>query len=118
MADPLTEADKLCKETLEALEKLQDSHIEYAMSLKKRLQSLLNQIVESKKKIMVRSPQGKEISNEIMNHASKLHEAVTNLPNHKIDAEIVKEVEKMLGRVEESVKKLVIFWKSFEYVTT
>jgi len=118
MADPLAEAESLCRETLETLGSLQNPPSEKIAPLKNGLQNLLMRIGESKKKIMVRSPQGRELSTEVLNNASKLYEVVAAFPQRRVDDRTVEDVSDRLGLLEDSVEKLEIYWKSFEYVTT
>ena len=115
MADFLTEAEGLCKKTLEVLEGQTSFPSEKLEVMRKGLQGLLPVITESKRKVMVRSARGQKLTQEILDHASKLYEAVSlPRPEGKAVDEIVSQLESVGG----SVKKLEIYWKSFEYATT
>jgi len=118
MVDPLTEAENLCRQVLGVLEGSKDIPAEGAAALKKRIQDLLLLIAESKKKIMVRSPQGQKLTAEIQTEASGLYEAVANLSKSGASGKAAAEVSDKLSKFGNSVKKLEIYWKSFEYATT
>ncbi|KON29664.1 hypothetical protein AC480_02720 [miscellaneous Crenarchaeota group archaeon SMTZ1-55] len=115
MADPLTEAENLCQQTLQALETQTRGASETIEPLRKSLQSLLSVIAESKRKVMVRSAQGQKLAQEIRDNASKLYD-VTKLP--RPEGKGVDELGSRLASVEGSVTKLKIYWQSFEYATT
>lgn len=116
MTDPLTEAGNLCQQTLQVLVNLKNLPNENIKVLSKRLKDLLGLIAESKKKIMVRAPQGQKLSAEILNDASRLNE-IANLTSI-VNEETMVVAEKRLVQLEDSVKKLEIYWKSFEYAIT
>ncbi len=118
MVDLLVEAESLCRQTLEISGSLKNLPSESSTILKNVLQNILIRIVESKKKIMVRSPQGRGLSTEVLNNASKLYELIANLLKSRVDDKTVEEISNKLRLLEESVEKLEIYWKSFEYVTT
>ena len=115
MADPLTEAESLCQKTLQVLEEQKSFPTEKIEVIKKSLQGLLPIIAESKRKVMVRSALGQKLTQEILGHASKLYD-IANLSHP--DGKAVTEIINRLENVGNSVKKLEIYWKSFEYVTT
>ena len=118
MIDPLTEAEDLCKKTLEVLGTQRNLPPENVASLRNKLQDLLSRIAESKKKIMVRSPEGRGITTEVLNNASKVYETTANFSQHGGSGKTLGEVSDQLSRLENSIEKLEIYWKSFEYVTT
>jgi len=115
VADHLTEAEGLCQKTLEVLEGQTSFPSEKLEAMRKGLQGLLPVIAESKRKVMVRSARGQKLTQEILDHASKLYEAAS-LP--RFEGKAVDEIISRLESVGVSVKKLEIYWKSFEYVTT
>ena len=115
MADPLTEAEGLCQKTLQVLEEQKSFPTEKIDVIKKSLQGLLPIIAESKRKVMVRSALGQKLTQEILGNASKLYDVAT-LP--RPEGKAVDEIINRLESVGDSVKKLKIYWKSFEYVTT
>lgn len=115
MADRLTEAEQLCQKTLQVLEGHPSLPSDALEVMRKGLQGLLPVLAESKRKVMVRSAQGQKLAQEIVDHASKLY-GVACLPQPKGKA--VDEIISHLESVRDSVKKLEIYWQSFEYVTT
>jgi hypothetical protein len=115
VADLLTEAESLCHQTLQVLERQTSFSSEAMDALRTSLQGLLPVIVESKRKVMVRSAQGQRLAQEILDNASKLY-AVASLP--RPEGKAVDEIGSRLESVEGSVKKLKIYWQSFEYATT
>ncbi len=115
MADHLTEAEGLCQKTLQVLEEQTSFPLEKIEVIRKSLQGLLPIIAESKRKVMVRSARGQKLTQEILDHTSKLYD-VTSLP--RPEGKAVDEIISRLKSVGDSVKKLEIYWKSFEYVTT
>lgn len=115
MADPLTEAESLCQKTLQALETQTSGVSETIEPLRKSLQGLMPVIAESKRKVMVRSAQGQKLAQEIRDNASKLYD-IARLP--RPEGKEVDELGSRLASVEGSVRKLKIYWQSFEYATT
>ena len=115
MADLLTEAEDFCQKTLHVLEEQTSFPSEKIEVIRKSLQSLLPIIAQSKRKVMVRSARGQKLTQEILDHASKLYD-IANLSHP--DGKAVDEIINRLENVGNSVKKLEIYWKSFEYVTT
>jgi GTP-sensing pleiotropic transcriptional regulator CodY len=115
VADHLTEAEGLCQKTLQVLESQTSFPSEKIEVMRKSLKGLLPIIAESKRKVMVRSARGQKITQEILDNASKLYDVVSLRSS---EGKAVDEVVNRLEGVEGSVKKLQIYWKSFEYVTT
>lgn len=79
-------------------------------TLASSLQTVVKSIGVSRKKIMVRSAKGQELAKEIVVAATNLHHAASA---RKPDA-----ISGHLKQLEAPVKKLEIFWRSFEYATT
>ena len=107
MSNPLSDAESLCQHVLELLPSLK---LPDEPTITSSLQSVINSIKASSKKIMIRSAKGQEIVKEIAAEATHLHHAATS-QNH--DA-----IPTHLAQLEAPVKKLEIFWRSFEYATT
>lgn len=115
MAEALTDVEHLCQQALQALETRPHASLGTPGDLVKRIQALLPHLAESKKKIMVRSARGQELTKAIEHQASQLYEAVRLL---RPDEEAGEAVAVRLKAVEDSVQNLIIYWKSFEYATT
>ena len=115
MADRLTDAEQLCQKTLQVLEGHASLPSDAREALRNGLQGLLPVLAESKRKVMVRSAQGQRLAQEIVDNASKLYD-VASRP--RPEGKGVDEVLSRLDSVRDSVKKLEIYWQSFEYVTT
>jgi len=107
MAEPLAETEGLCKEIVTSL----SSANQDAQAMRSRVEALLPKIAESKKKMMLRSLKGRELSAEALKNATKLRELVGS-------GKLGGDVSQQLGLLEGSVGKIEIYWKSFEYVTT
>jgi hypothetical protein len=107
MSDSLSDAESLCQQVLELLPsmKLLDEP-----TITSSLQSVINSIKASSKKIMIRSAKGQEIVKEITTAATNLHRVATAQDRDAITIH--------LAQLEAPVKKLEIFWRSFEYATT
>jgi len=114
MADPLSEAENICYQTLAASGKLGDFPNDAEAGMEGRLQDVVSLIAKSKKKIMVHSPEGQRLSADILRDAIALQAVIVNQSRDRSIAE----VNAILLKLENSVKKLEIYWKSFEYVTT
>lgn len=107
MSDSLSDAESLCQHVLDLLPsmKLPDEP-----TITSSLQTVVNSIKASRKKIMVRSAKGQEIVKEIAVAATNLHRVATAQEQGAITTH--------LAQLEVPVKKLEIFWRSFEYATT
>ncbi len=112
MAEPLDETEILCKEVITVLS---SPHMqgESLTMMRSRVESLLPKILESKKKMMLKSPKGKELSGEALRNALKLHGLVTNSQGGPLD-----DISTQIRLLEASIEKIEIYWKSFEYVAT
>lgn len=117
MADPLSEAENICLCILAARYKLGGFPNDTKGDIERRLQDVVSIVAKSKKKIMVRSPEGQKLSADILRDATALQAVVSNLSANGRD-ENVAEVNVSLQKLENGVKKLEIYWKSFEYATT
>ena len=107
MSNSLSDAESLCQQVLELLPAMK---LPNEPTITSSLQSVINSIKASSKKIMIRSAKGQEIVKELTTAATNLHR-VTAAQNH--DAITIH-----LAQLEAPVKKLEIFWRSFEYATT
>ena len=111
MAEPIVETETLCREIITALSS--SSPPKNMQAMKSRVEALLPKIVESKKKLMIKSPKGRELTADALKNATKLHELLVSSKGKLGD-----DMSQQLGLLEGSVSKLEIYWKSFEYVTT
>lgn len=118
MADPLAESEELCRKSLESLEISRSSSSRDILTIETRLKDLLGRIAESKKKIMVRSPEGKKLADEVLSNAVKVHVATSALSSNEASENNLGEVSDCIKLLENSVENIEIYWKSFEYVTT
>lgn len=107
MSDSLSEAESRCQQVLELLPSLT---LPDESTITSSLQAVVKSIRASSKKIMVRSAKGQAIVKEIAAAATNLHRMATA---HERDA-----ITAHLAQLEAPVKKLEIFWRSFEYATT
>jgi len=110
MAEPLAETEALCREILATLSS-PDLPKESAQAMKSRVEDLLPKIVESRKKLMLKSPKGRELVSDALKNATKLRELINSGKSGD-------DSSSQLGLLEGSVGKMEIYWKSFEYVTT
>lgn len=117
MADPLSETENICLCILDADNKLGRFPTDAKKDIERRLQDVVSIVARSKKKIMVRSPEGQKLSADILRDATALQAVVVNLPADGRDRSFA-EVNTSLQKLENDAKKLEIYWKSFEYVTT
>jgi len=112
MSEPLSETETLCRDIITALSS-PNLPKDAAQAMKSRVEALLPKIAESRKKLMLRSPKGRELSSDVLKNATKLRELVTTY-----GGKLGEDVSQQLGLLEGSVGKMEIYWKSFEYVTT
>jgi hypothetical protein len=111
MSEPLSATESVCKEVIATLSSSSPSTD--AQAMKERIEALLPKIAESRKKLMVKSPKGRELTAEILKNASKFRNSVAESNGKLGDG-----ATQQLSILETSVGKLEIYWKSFEYVTT
>lgn len=107
MSDPLTDAESLCQHVLVLLPSMK---LPNEPTIASALQAVVTSIKASRKKIMIRSAKGQEIVKEIVAAATNLHRVATAQERDAITPH--------LTQLEAPVKKLEIFWRSFEYATT
>jgi len=117
MADPLSEAENICLRILAAPGKFGGFPSDAKEDIERRLQDVATIVAKSKKKIMVRSPEGQKLSADILRDATALQAVVANLSANGRDTNVA-EVNASLQKLENGAKKLEIYWKSFEYATT
>jgi hypothetical protein len=112
MAAALTDVEQLCQQALQALE----THPRAPPGdLTQRIHALLPRLAESKKKIMIRSARGQELTKAIEHYGSQLYDAIRRLSPDDAAGDAV---ATQLKALEDSVQNLIIYWKSFEYATT
>ena len=107
MSDSLSDAESLCQEVLELVPTLK---LPDEPTIVSSLQAVLTSIKASSKKIMIRSAKGQEIVKEIAAAATTLHRVAKAQEHDNFTTH--------LAQLEAPVKKLEIFWRSFEYATT
>jgi hypothetical protein len=107
MPDILSEAESLCQQVLDILPSMKLSN---EATLIASLQTAVKSICVSRRKIMVRSAKGQELATEIASAAANLY--------HAASAKESSDISRHLEQLEAPVKKLEIFWRSFEYATT
>lgn len=112
MIQPLAETETICRGIITVLTSTEISK-DSAQAMKSRIEAILPKIVESKKKLMLRSPKGRELAADALNNATKLNELIKATQAKTGDT-----ISSQLGLLESSVNKIEIYWKSFEYVTT
>lgn len=115
LAAALTDVEQLCQQAMHTLETQPHTPPGPPANLVKRIQALLPRLAESKKKIMIRSPRGQELTKAIEDHAAKLYDVIRQLGPEDAAGDAV---AAQLKAVEDSVQNLIIYWKSFEYATT
>jgi len=114
MDDPLNDIEGVCLKIIGMIDIESDDSI---FSIKTKIENLLPKIRESKKKIMVKSPKGKELTKEILLDVNGLHELLSKVQRSGLEENVEKVIQK-LKSFENGVKKLEIYWRSYEYVTT
>ena len=107
MSDSLSNVESLCQQVLELLPAM---NLSDEPTITSSLQTVVKSIRASSKKIMIRSAKGQEIVKEIAVAATNLHRVATAQGHDAITTH--------LAQLEAPVKKLEIFWRSFEYATT
>jgi hypothetical protein len=112
MIEPLGETETLCRGIITVLTSAEIPK-DSAQAMKSRIEAMLPKIVESKKKLMLRSPKGRELAAGALNNATKLNELINSTQAKNGPA-----ISSQLELLENSVNKIEIYWKSFEYVTT
>jgi hypothetical protein len=112
MDDPLNDIEGICLKIIALI----DEDSDRIFSLKTKIEKLLPKIREFKKKIMVKSPKGKELTNEILLNVNSLYELISKVQLSDLEENVG--VIEELKSLENGVKKLEIYWKSYEYVTT
>jgi hypothetical protein len=114
MDNTLNDIEGLCLKIMDTIDEELDDRI---FSIKTKIENLLPKIRESKKKIMVKSPKGKKLTEEILLNVNSLYEVISKVRYSDLE-ENVEKVNGKFKSFENSLKKLEIYWKSYEYVTT
>lgn len=118
----LQETEDLCDEILEALKDMPANELgEKRLSeIMKRIEGIKNSVSRSKKKIMVRTEQGKKLSMKAKSVAVKLSNEVKELKICKSpsSAETLESVIAGIDQLEREVSKVETYWKSYEAAIT
>jgi len=119
----LQETEDVCLEMLDALEGLSADVVEAERmaEIKLKLEGVKNSVSRSKKKIMVRTEEGKTLSMKVKTAALALEKALKTLrkTSRSITAETVAEpMMRSLDQLEKEARKVETYWKSYEAAIT
>jgi hypothetical protein len=101
---------------LESLDSLPFS-AEHSETLFNKLQTIIASVSRSKKKIMVRTEKGKELSTNAHNIATELENMISKM-NPNIDTEPSDNAIALIAQLEKEVSKIETYWKMYEAAIT
>ena len=101
---------------LESLGSLSFSAENYEI-LHNKLQIIITSISRSKKKIMVRTEKGKELSTNADNVATELENMIEKVESD-VDAEPSEPIMALVTQLEKEVSKIETYWKMYEAAVT
>lgn len=102
---------------LESMDSLPFS-AEHSETLFNKLQTIIASISRSKKKIMVRTEKGKELSTNAHNIATELENMISKMGNPNIDTEPSDNTIALIAQLEKEVSKIETYWKMYEAAIT
>lgn len=82
-----------------------------------KLQTIMASVSRSKKKIMVRTEKGKELSTNADNVATKLENMIKKIESD-VDAEQSVTIMALVTQLEKEVSKIETYWKMYEAAVT
>jgi hypothetical protein len=119
MITSLDDTETICLNILKKLDEL--PHGLPVEDVKERMAGIQRDIAVAKKKIMMRSAEGVEISEAVKKSALKLEGALSGLSkktNPKVVGNLSTSLSGLLKELESDVSKATIYWRSFESVIT
>lgn len=102
---------------LESMDSLPFS-AEHSETLFNKLQTIIASVSRSKKKIMVRTEKGKELSTNAHNIATELENMISKMGNPNIDTESSDNAITLIAQLEKEVSKIETYWKMYEAAIT
>jgi hypothetical protein len=119
----LQETEDVCHEMLAALDGLSADVVaaERMAEIKGKLEGVTNSVARSKKKIMVRTEEGKTLSMQVKTAALALAKDLTPLqeaPRSPTGELLVGPVMRGLEQLEREARKVETYWKSYEAAIT
>lgn len=115
----LQNTEEKCRQIQTVLESLAPSPFNatnYEM-LHNKLQTIIASVSRSKKKIMVRTEKGKELSTNALNIATELENVIEKMVPD-IDAESPGTIMNLINQLEKEVSKIETYWKMYEAAVT
>ena len=91
---------------------------EHSETLFNKLQTIIASVSRSKKKIMVRTEKGKELSTNAHNIATELESMISKMGNPNIDTEPSDNAIAHIAQLEKEVSKIETYWKMYEAAIT
>ena len=85
--------------------------------LHNKLQTIIASVSRSKKKIMVRTEKGKELSTKADNVAAELENILEKIESD-VDAEPSETIMNLVTQLEKEVSKIETYWKMYEAAVT
>ena len=117
MSDLLEEAEVSCTSILRILENLEVFPKEKMEAITTKMVNILRDISLSKKKIMMKSAKGAELSEKVKKSASGLEKTLRDLPRQE-DSKVIDSLFDQLSELELNVSNVITYWRSFEAVLT
>jgi hypothetical protein len=117
MSELLKEAEISCTNILQILEKLEIFPKEKTKEATNKMANILRDISISKKKIMMKSAKGAELSEKVKKSASGLEKTLKDVSRHQ-DSKMIDYLSDQLSELESNVSNVTIYWRSFEAVLT
>jgi hypothetical protein len=86
--------------------------------IKSKITAVIASVSRSKKKIMVRTEKGKELSTTTQNVASELENMVTEMQKSRVDTTAQDAVLALITQLEKEMSKVETYWRSYEAAIT
>ena len=102
---------------LESMDSLPFS-AEHSETLFNKLQTIIASVSRSKKKVMVRTEKGKELSTNAHHIATELENTISKMGNPNADTESSDNAIALITQLEKEVSKIETYWKMYEAAIT
>lgn len=115
----LQNTEEKCRKIQTVLESLAPASLSvknYEM-LHKKLQTIIASVSRSKKKIMVRTEKGKELSTNALNVATELENMIEKI-EPDVDTESPDTIIALITQLDKEVSKIETYWKMYEAAIT
>jgi len=117
----LQDTENLCNDTFQKFDNVSFETLDNIIDLKGRIEGVKKSVSVSKRKFMVRTEKGKELSNQAKTTAIKLRDSLDELLKNQgseMSENHAKSVLTNLERLEKDAQKVEMYWRSYEAAIT